>query len=253
MRRWIVCLAAALSAAPAFARFEGELHMKMSAQDGGGTVVMSVSDKGMRSDMNMSAAGHAMTLSTIVKANEPGKAYVLNPSAKSYAVIDIDEMREMAGANDKKYTVKKLGKETVNGFETERLMVTSTDGDSAEVWVSKDLLDYADYSRIMSAQSKKADPFEAALLKAGASGFPVKSIQRTADGGNVIVELTKADKKKIPASAFAVPSGYEKQEGLMGAGAVAMPEEARKAMEEGMKNMTPEQRKMMEQYMKGGK
>ena len=90
-----------------------------------------------------------------------------------------------------------------------------------------------------------------ALQDAGADGFFVKMVTREKGKAEPLttMELTKAEKKSLPASLFEVPAGYTKQEGMMGA-AGAMSPEAAEQMKKAMENMTPEQRKQMEEMMK---
>ena len=76
-----------------------------------------------------------------------------------------------------------------------------------------------------------------ALKDARAEGFFVKMVTREKGKTEPLttMELTKAEKKSLPASMFEVPTGYAKQEGMMGAA---------------MENLTPEQKKQMEEMMK---
>ena len=83
-----------------------------------------------------------------------------------------------------------------------------------------------------------------ALKDAGVDGFVVKMITR--EKGNPApvstMELTKVEKKSLPASLFEIPAGYTKQEGMMGAASVMAPPGAGDEMRKAMENMTPEQR-----------
>ena len=64
------------------------------------------------------------------------------------------------------------------------------------------------------------------------------------------MELTKAEKKSLPASMFEIPAGYTKQEGMMGAAGVMASPEQQEQMRKAMENLTPEQRKQIEDMMK---
>ena len=60
------------------------------------------------------------------------------------------------------------------------------------------------------------------------------------------MELTKFERKAVPASTFAIPAGYEKTDAM----SVGLSAEQRKQLDDAMSKMTPEQRKQMEEMMK---
>lgn len=111
-----------------------------------------------------------------------------------------------------------------------------------EWWVTKDLANYADYSKIKSKYTGKNNLF-AALKAKGVEGYPVK-IKSDEHGKGLIMEVVKAEQKSNPASLFSL-SGYTKSRG-MDAGNM-------QEMMQNIQNMTPEEREkwmkqMQEQY-----
>jgi hypothetical protein len=154
------------------------------------------------------------------------------------------------------YTVKVLGSETMLGYSTKHVLLSrSSDRSEMEIWTTKDILglNYEAMRGLMRRGSSQDDgSFLKALRDAGADGFFVKMISREKGKAEPLstMELTKAEKKSLPASLFEIPPGYAKQEGMMGAAGVVSPEAA-EAMRKAMENMTPEQRKQLEDAMKG--
>jgi hypothetical protein len=263
-----------LAAGPAFGQFEGTLEMKMTMSgmggEGGGTMNVSVAKAGFRSEMDMQMGPMAMKMVMLQKSDSPNTLYRINDANKSYTEIDLAKMKEMAGRKqaNRKYTVEKLGQETILGYKTQHVLVKEQgSGDGAgmtlEVWTAKNLLDYETFSKMQVRRGKGAD--EEAMIKAlkgaDADGLPLKSLATTPEGMKVTMEVVKVDKKSLPASTFEIPTGYTKSEGglmdMMGGMSGPQGDEARKKMgdaqkqmEEAMKNMTPEQREMIQKMMK---
>lgn len=253
---------AALAAAPAFAQFEGELSMKMTMREGSGTGRAFVSAAGTRSELDIQTAQAPFKMTTIMKASNPDVMYMINDEQKSYAEVDLKKIKEQAakyrGEKAKEtWSVKKLGKETVNGYSCEHAIVTRAEEAKSEqeLWTSKDVsgLSYESMRGLMRRGNENDDGMMKALRDAGVDGFVVKRIMR--EKGNPVpvatMELTKVEKKSLKAALFEIPAGYTKKEGMMGAASVMAPpgaggDEMRKAME----NLTPEQRKQIEEMMK---
>jgi hypothetical protein len=184
--------------------------------------------------------------------------------------MDLAKMREMAGQQNKakKYTVEKLGQETILGYKTQHVLVKEQDagdgkGMNMEMWVAKDLLDYSTFSKLQARRGKGAgeEAMVKALKDADADGMPLKSVATIGEGMKVTMEVVKVDKKSLPASTFEIPAGYTKSEGglmdMMGGMSGPQADEARKKMGDAqqrmidaMKNMTPEQREMLQRMMK---
>jgi len=265
-----------LAGGPAFAEFEGILDMKMTTAGkdaefgGGGTMRAAVAKAGARCEMNLQMGEMAMKMVVLQKTASPDLLYYIDDANKTYSEMDLAKIRELASQsqNPRKYTVEKLGQETLLGYKTQHVKVKEQgagdrEGTTMEMWTAKDLVDYATFSK-WQAQRGKGGGEEAlakALKDAGADGLPLKSIATTPEGTKVTMEVVKVDKQSLPASTFEIPAGYTKSEGgLMGMmGGLSGPqadeakkamEGAKKQMEEALKNMTPEQREMIEKMMK---
>ena len=269
-----VLFALLLAAGPAFAQFEGVLEMKMTMSgmggEGGGTMNVSVAKAGFRSEMDMKMGPMAVNMVMLQKNDSPNILYRLNDANKTYTETDLAKMKEMAGQQqaNRKYTVEKLGRETLLGYKTQHVLVKEQVADGGtgmtlEVWTAKDLLDYETFSKMQVRRGKGAgeEAMIKALKEADADGLPLKSLATTPEGMKITMEVVKVDKKSLPAATFEIPEGYTKSEGglmdMMGGmgGAQAgrakkQMGDAQKQMEDAMKNMTPEQREMIQKMMK---
>ena len=249
---------AALAATPALAQFEGEIDMKMTVQGGAtGNGRVLVSKTGARTELDLQAQRMPLKMTTIMKFATPDTMYLVNDSQKTYAELDLKKLREQAGSMEGKkakepWAVKKLGRETVNGYSCEHVLA-SKGTTEIETWTTKDIagLSYETMRGLMRRGPQGDEGLFAALRDAGADGFSVKSVVRDKATANVqtTMELTKVEKKSIPAALFEIPPGYTKQEGMMGAAGVMSPE-AQEQMRKAMESLTPEQRRQMEEMMK---
>ena len=231
------------SHAAAAASFEGVIEMKVTAQQGSGSVVVSVGKLGMRSDMDMQTPQMPMKIAMLVKASEPDTAYAIHDAAKTYSVIDLKAGREAMkrAGGDEALTAKMLGTEKMDGFNCVHALITGKRGEM-EVWTSKEILDYAAFQKAMGPNAPANEGMMKALKDAGAEGFIVKMIRRQTGNPEPLmtVELVKAEKKKLDPALFALPVGYAKKE-------------VTKPGAPGIDNLPPEiQAKIREQMEKAG-
>ncbi len=250
------------AASTAFAQFEGVLEMKMTmapkdGPGGSGMMKVAVAKAGARSEMNMQMEQMSMKMVMLFKTDSPDLMYRINDGNKSYTVVDLAKMREMAppSQTEEKFTVQKLGQEEILGYKTEHVLVTGNNT-KTELWTAKDFLDYGTFSKLQARPGRagSSESLNKALKEAGADGMPLKSVATTEDGGKVTMEVVKAEKQSLLASTFEIPAGYTKSAGgmmdMMGGMSGPQVDEAKKKMEEALKNMPPEQRQMLEKMMK---
>jgi len=253
-----VLAGAALAASPALAQFEGEVDMKITSQGMAGTGRAFVSKAGSRTEIDLQSAQMPIHMVSLVKFAAPDIVILINDKAKTYTEMDVKKVRESASkmAGEKEpFTVKVLGSEQVLGYSTKHVLLSRPgDRSEMELWTTKGILGL-NFETVRGLMRRGPGQDDASLLtalrNAGADGFFVKMITREKGSAAPLstMELTKAEKKSLPASLFEVPAGYTKQEGMMGAAGVVSPEAA-DAMRKAMQNMTPEQRKQLEEMMK---
>jgi hypothetical protein len=247
MKRLFVLSAALLAAASVSADFEGVLHMKATTPQGAGTMKLFLSPEGVRSEMDMKAA-QPIRVTTLLLYKNPDVVYTIDDKNKTYSEMNLKQMAPARGAGTK-YTVKDMGQENVQGYKCRRVIVSGPGGGESELWTTREIMGYGDFAKASRAAGVEGEAYMKALKDAGADGFPVKSIHRAGPGSEVITELVRAEKRSLDDSLFRVPSGYAKAGGVS---VGTLSPEAKKALEQRMKNLPPEQREMMEKMMNSG-
>jgi len=131
-----------------------------------------------------------------------------------------------------------VGKETVNGYNTTNVIIKINGKQREELWTTKDIAGYADFSKVKSKYTGKENMYKALAAK-GADGMPVR-IKIEERGHGMQMDLVKAEKRNNPAGLFSL-SGYTKGNGFSG-----MPGgEGMQEMMEKLKNMSPQEREEM--------
>ena len=260
------------AAATARAQFEGEADMKITVTGGAkgmsttGAGKTYISKIGWRSEIEMSNpqmaamnGGKPFRMVSLGKLADPDLMYTVNDATKTYAVINAKEMREMAAKIDKKekkFAVEKLGKDHVAGLACEKVHVAEEGGGMViDACMSKEFAS-GEWMKAMNRSGRGAGDWMKAVRDAGVEGYPVRMTMTSKEmtGATTSMEITKVERKSIPASMFEVPPGY-KETSVMGAMAQSpeqakQMEDAQKQLQKAMENMTPEQRKMLEEMMK---
>ncbi|WP_242346677.1 DUF4412 domain-containing protein [Anaeromyxobacter terrae] len=245
----VVSLTLALGASAA--EFEGRAEYRIKGSGQGpardGTAVVYLSAKGSRSEIAIAASpelasqgvNDGMRMTSIVKASEPGRVYLVNEGSKTYSVGDSGDAKPV------RWTVERAGSDKVAGLGCERARITGSGGERFDVCITRDLGTVSAWAASGGAADAE---LPRALKKAGLDGLPARWVVVDAAAGapQMTMELVRAERQKVPPSKFEVPAGYAKT-ALPG----VTPEMQRK-MEEMMKNLPPEQRKQMEQMMRRG-
>jgi hypothetical protein len=268
MTRWLA-VALTLAAAPiaSAADFEGVIEMEMSGGDEqnhvgrGRTLVSSV---GSRTEIGMSEGKEAgMKMVMLVLKAEPNVVYMLNEQKKTYYRQEHAQKADRPHeARKHTYKVTRKGTGRVAGYDCVIGEVLRDDEEQpTEIWTSRAVGGFESFWR-HQAQRDKDDDYPtmlSALKNAGMDGWPMKVVTQRKSGKSTEWEVTKVEKRSVPASQFSL-AGYTKTDSVMG-GMQLSPEQekqmeqARQQMQEAMKKMTPEQRQKMEEMMKamGGK
>ena len=167
------------------------------AMNGTGTITIKGLSSGWTSEMSLPTGATKMT--TITRAEEPGVTYILNENAKTYQKQSEPSERE----DGSKWTVKRLGKETIAGRSTEHVALSKEGGSEAmEVWVDTQLVSASDLSK---AFSRGGGTWWKALEKAGVAGVPLKFVSQGKGKPGATWEATKVTAKSVPASTFQIP------------------------------------------------
>jgi hypothetical protein len=195
------------------------------------------------------AAPATMAMTMLARKAEPGKVYMLNDEKKTYSVVDANKDGEdLEKAPKDTFTVKKLGTDSVAGHSCQNALLTSSKGTEIEVCVAKDLAASTDWLLSLNRRNPEGASWLRALKEQGVEGFPVRWVIRKKGSTQVLttMEMTRIEKKSLPASLFAIPGGYTRTE-LSLRGLTPEQEQALSKMRE---SMTPEQRKAYDDAMK---
>jgi hypothetical protein len=213
-----------------------------------GTGVITIKGLNSRMEQQMAMGGmgdHKMVV--IHRASEPNTTYIVNDANKTYTKHTAEKDDDASDAS--KWTVKKLGKDTVAGRSTEHVQVARQGGgDNLDVWIDKNLVSAGDLEKAFNAGGRDQSGWWAALRKEGVAGVPLKVVSKNAKGETgVSWEATSVKSQPVPDSAFAIPSGYTESKGYGGMGGMGPSPQQREQM---MQRLTPEQRKQVEEMMK---
>ena len=253
-------VALCLAAIPALA-FEGLIETKMtmnrSKNDGApegtptsfsGTGTITVKGLNSRMEQQMNIPGMTGAKTVVIYRADQKTTYILNPANKTYSKQVSDKSDD--DSESTKWTVKKLGKDTVAGRSTEHVQVQKAGGgDPLDVWIDKNLVSAGDLEKAFNAGGGGKSGWWGALRKEGVAGIPLKVISHNSKGETGVTwEATSVKSQSVPDSAFEVPSGYTEGKGyggMMGGGG-----DAQQQREKAMQQLTPEQRKQVEEMMK---
>ena len=258
MKRIALALSFGLVAALASAQTEGVADYKISGGAVKGTGKVYFTKTGYRVEWNMDVSGDAarrggrgpreMKMTMFGKLSEPDVVYTVNDDTKTWSSWNTKDAQEEAAKSKTKYTVERLGADKVGGFACQNARIKSSTGSEMEVCVTKDLAAPAGWLSSMNRRQGGGGAWWAAMREAGVDGFPVRWVTKGEGrtGETTTMEMTKFERKSVPASMFEVPAGYQKSDTM----SVGMSPEQKKEMDDAFKNMTPEQKKQMEEAMK---
>jgi hypothetical protein len=253
-----LAVALCLAAVPALA-FEGVIETKMtmnraamgdpSAPAGSsaavtGTGLITVKGLNSRMEQQMEMPGMGGRKTIIIHRADENTTYILNPANKTFSKHTTEKNDDSEAS---KWTVKRLGKDTVAGRSTEHVAVSKEGGqDRLEVWIDKNLVSAGDLEKAFNAGGRGEGGWWAALRKEGVAGVPLRVLSKNAKGETVVTwEATSVKAQSVPDSAFAVPAGYTEGQGFgggMGPGGAGR--------DQMLQKLTPEQRKQVEEMMK---
>ena len=145
----------------------------------------------------------------------------IDDDAKTWSVNHIDSADLDNKAIHMTSAVSKLNNDKVLGFDCVHVRIISNKGigslikeiDTMDLWKSKDVPVPAVFGSMMSRIESGvgfiyAKDVPAQLKQMGCDGFLVKMQIRNKDMLTVM-ELTKAEKRDLPKSLFAIPAGYK--------------------------------------------
>src|SRR5262245_13818563 len=262
-RRFVVVLSVAmgLTAAASALPFEGvaDFRIQTNLEKGKaviGTGKVFVAPSAYRTEFEMTvpesartrkAGPQRMKMTMLGKASKPDVLTMVDDESKTYSVWDGSKAQDVDASTKQTYTIERLGTGSAAGITCQSAMVTASKGNRFEVCLSKELGASADWIAAMSRREHTGNWIRA-LKEKGLEGFPIRWSMFRKDETEpfMTMELTKLEKKTLPASLFEVPADYKQTDAAIG----GLTPEQRKAMEDMRKRMlekmTPEQRKAYE-------
>jgi hypothetical protein len=239
-----LCFVALLCSSGLFAQNGVFFKYKLSSSEGAsGSVAIYYADGNSRSETAMSIPqmpGGGFSRTTLIQKDKPTTMITLDDKAKTWSEREIKERTDNPGADS--ITVKILGNEKMGGYNCIHSQVMQNKRVS-EYWTTKEIPGFEKYEGVHkgSRYMGRANT-EAALKKAGAEGFLVKTFSKDQRGVETSLELEKFEKQDVPADKFTVPSAYTKTEPPAGMGQGVDYSK--------LKDMTPEERQKFIEKMK---
>lgn len=188
-----------------------------------GNANLYISDKAIRSEMNMRIQGMEMNMVMLANANEPNKTILLNAESKTYSKMDVSEfsdnpmMKKMQEMQKDSLVV--VGETETNGYHCTQVNVITTLNMSSglanlagggetitEYWLTKDIPGYEKIQRLLKSQPKMLNGSNAEIYQ---YGIPVKYVIKEDGKVNMVMELKTAEQKDIPDSKFEIPDDYK--------------------------------------------
>ncbi len=153
----------------------------------------------------------------ISHASKPTYSIILDDQDKTYSLNIIDTSLINSG---NKYTVTKIGNETVGGYPCVHARLTSSGRNKMDmdIWTCMSVPGYSLMEKMMTTSKSMVTPdMFNALKRAGADGYFVKIEVKNKDISSEML-LTKVEQKNLAASLFAIPAGYteSKYNGVIG-------------------------------------
>lgn len=225
-----------------------EFKITSGSAGGSGSIKSYSQDGNARSEAVITAPQlpNGIKITSLSLKAAPSVIYLLNDKDKTYSEVKTSESEDYKDFPQSEYEITVLGKETVNGYNTTHVSVKINGKQRQEMWTTKDIAGYADFSKVRTKYTGQDNLYKALAAK-GAEGMPVR-VKMSERGQIVQLDLVKAEKRSNPASLFSL-SGYAKSNNPSGLPNIeGMPD-----MQEMMKklqNMTPEEREEMMKKLK---
>jgi Domain of unknown function (DUF4412) len=245
-----------LAALPALA-FEGVIETKMNATGPASAQGMSIAGNGkiylkglnsrMEQEMKLPGASGPMKQIVIHRSDE-GVTYIVNDANRTYQKIGADKDEQPSGETSR-WTVKKLGKETVAGRSTEHVQVSQQGKNPMELWVDTKLVSSGDLEKAFAAGDRRAGGWWKALKEAGVAGVPLKVVAKHEGESGMTWEATSVKAQSVSDSMFKVPEGYTEGRSA-GMGPPQQQQQQQQMRDQMLQRLSPEQRKQVEEMMK---
>jgi hypothetical protein len=201
-----ICLAVAIASGAAAARgFEGTIDVRVTSQRDGrvagvATQRIYLSPLGSRSEPVSDGGAPAKVAVLRLKENRD-VVYRISETRKTYRPAIA---RPDAAIPRENFTAKRAGQAMLGGHRCEHVILTGDRGTLFEQWIAPAI---KGLERFISEGQQALPPRRAALE---VDGMPMKVILRSANGTVVTWEVTRIDRRPVPARLFEI-ARYEKE------------------------------------------
>lgn len=160
----------------------------------------------------------------LAKADRPGESIMLDDSAKTYTVNHLDSSGEESDGMKITSSATKVGNETIIGFNCVHAQIISHKSmgsfyntvDTINLWKSNEVpMESSVKTRMEKMEFGKNNSMfsqETAqqLKEMGCTGMTVKMTSNSKKN-KMTIQLTKVERKDLPANLFEIPAGYKEE------------------------------------------
>jgi hypothetical protein len=159
------------------------------------------------------SAGGDVRLTVVGRDSEPDRLTLIDDATRTYSFWDLKKARGATGQGSK-YTVTRLGPDTVAGLTCQKAELVSSVGTRVNVCVAGQFGASLDWLAVVDGVPKESTSWISALRDNGLVGFPIHLDMRRKDAPQpfVTLELTRLARGAVPAAAFEVPHGYKQSD-----------------------------------------
>ena len=213
-----------LLASPALA-FEGVLTATLSSEQGVAAQVHARYSKtgDVRMDIKSTDAEGQPVLATTIMPSKLTSYYSISHDQRAivempYSTLAATSQQVTGSGDNANLKIKKLGKETVSGVETQHVRVIDEDNSAIiDLWLTQkypvDLWTRAFRGRNLGLEMSD-DERTKAMKKYGVKpGFSMKMRVEQAGGVPVVFLVEKIERMPVPPEAFSLPQGYTRIQG----------------------------------------
>jgi hypothetical protein len=215
--------------ARAVAPFEGTVVYRVDApgKQASGRVSVRLGPAGARTEMvvdgpALRAAGRpGLRMTTIVRAAEPGRIYLVSEERRAYYVV---EQARGEARTEKPLRIRATGADEVAGYPCDRARVEGEGPGHLEICVTRQLGPVPLFGALEAPDA--GNRLFVALRREGIEGLPVRWIAFGADGKpQMTMVLESAKHERVPATVVALPEGYRRGDLGEGFASPGAPEE----------------------------
>lgn len=174
------------------------------------TMVMKIKDGMVRNDVDTRMSAIIDTTSgetTTLMHDQKVAMKVPGAMVKAAQALATKSLAESAESDADAAPTPTGRKEVISGFNCEEF-VSSHQGKKIVIWVTQEIPDAKEITRQFASLASDTNPTADLVDPTQIEGFPIRTTAEIAPGQTVTMTVMGLTREPIPASEFAVPSGY---------------------------------------------